>query len=506
MKKITKILGLFIILISFVASGAAVLADDNATLAHIKETGKLTIGMSPDYPPFEFHANIDGKDKIVGADVTLAEQIAKDLGVKLEIKAMDFDAILTALSSGQVDIGLSGFTKTPERAKQFDFSDPYYTSPQALIVRKEDLKKYSTLESLKDEKVGAQKGSLQEQILKDNIPSASKVLMPDLAQLVSALKTGAINALVIEKPIGESYLEHNPTLSMTDITYPNLDPEGSSNVVMINKNNQELVDDVNATIARVGDSMSAYVKDANDLANSQADETDTHKGGGLNFSFIGKYLPYYFEGALVTILVSIGVVILGSVLGFFLALMKRAKNVVLKTFASVYIAIFRGTPMLLQILIAFVLIQVHAPRIGSGIFQIDLSLLIPGFVAIALNSAAYVAETIRGGINAVDAGQIEAAKSLGLRPAKAMMYVVLPQALRNVLPAIGNEVVTIIKDSSLLSTIGLAELLFVTKDVQTSTYIPLEPLLVAGLFYFIMTFIASQGVKLLESSMEKGYK
>jgi len=205
----------------------------------------------------------------------------------------------------------------------------------------------------------------------------------------------------------------------------------------------------------------------------------------LDFSFLQSNLPYYLEGVKLTLLISLITVFLGSLIGSFLFFLKTANVKIgkikpLSIFASIYIEVVRGTPMLLQILIVYA---------GSKIvLGVDLSALSAAILAIALNSGAYVSEIVRAGIEAVDKGQMEAARSLGMSKAKGMIYVVIPQAVRNILPAIGNEFVAIIKESSMASVVGVGELLFASKIVQGNTYRGLEPLIVAAIFYFVLTF------------------
>ena len=163
--------------------------------------------------------------------------------------------------------------------------------------------------------------------------------------------------------------------------------------------------------------------------------------------------------------------------------------------------------MLLQIMIGFTLLQniFRLPLISIGILDIDLSRLLPGIIVISLNSGAYVAEIVRGGINAVDYGQTEAAGSLGLRPLQTMRYVVLPQALRNILPPLGNEFIVLIKDSSLLSIIGIYDLMNSAQIVISSSFNPLGPYLIAGLIYLLLTFTTSRLLNGWEKYLGKGY-
>ncbi|APJ30189.1 amino acid ABC transporter permease [Streptococcus pneumoniae] len=159
----------------------------------------------------------------------------------------------------------------------------------------------------------------------------------------------------------------------------------------------------------------------------------------MNFSFLPKYLPYFNYGAVVTILISICVIFLGTILGVVLAFGQRSKFKPLVWLANLYVWIFRGTPMMVQIMIAFALMHINAPTIQIGILGVDFSRLIPGILIISMNSGAYVSETVRAGINAVPKGQLEAAYSLGIRPKNAMRYVILPQAVKNILPALGTN-------------------------------------------------------------------
>ena len=219
----------------------------------------------------------------------------------------------------------------------------------------------------------------------------------------------------------------------------------------------------------------------------------------LDFSFITEYMPYYFKGIKYTLLISFVAVLFGAVFGSLLFYMKSSnfhiwKIKPLKIIAVAYIEIIRGTPMILQIFIVY--------AGAEPFFGMDLSALQAAFVAIALNSAAYVSEIVRAGIDAVDKGQMEAARSLGMKKSTAMMLIVVPQAVRNILPAIGNEFVAVIKESSMASVVGVGELMYAAKIVQGSTYRSLEPLIVAAGFYFILTFTLGRVISLIERRMK----
>ena len=226
----------------------------------------------------------------------------------------------------------------------------------------------------------------------------------------------------------------------------------------------------------------------------------------MSFSFIDKFLPYFNDGLIVTMIISAFVVVCGTILGTTIALGKLSKIRFLRWLANAYIEIFRGTPMLVQIMIGFqVLGKMPLPEFQLGILTEDLSRLVPGIIVLSMNSGAYVAEIVRSGINAVPKGQTEAAYSLGIRPRQTMLKVILPQAIRNILPALGNEFVTIIKDSSLLATIGVMELYNGAQTTSSTTYQSLSPWLLVAVYYFVVTFITSRLVNLLERKLGKGY-
>jgi len=204
----------------------------------------------------------------------------------------------------------------------------------------------------------------------------------------------------------------------------------------------------------------------------------------LSFKFIEKYYPVFLEGIQWTLMISILAVIFGVILGTLLCFMRRSKISVLKipipkVIASAYIEFIRGTPVLLQIFIVY---------FGTTSFGLKLTPVVACVIALSINSGAYVAEIIRSGIDAVDKGQLEAARSLGMNQRMAMQHIILPQAIRNILPAIGNEFVAIIKESSMASSIGVAEITYGAKLVTGATYRSFEPLIVAAICYFILTF------------------
>jgi arginine/lysine/histidine transport system permease protein len=215
----------------------------------------------------------------------------------------------------------------------------------------------------------------------------------------------------------------------------------------------------------------------------------------LNFSFLGNYYQFVLTGIYITIILAVIAVVLGSIFGVALTLLRRSRFKVLKVIGDVYVEFIRGTPILAQIYI----IYIGIPAIFSGYDIPDLAV---GAIALSLNAAAYISETIRSGIEAVSRGQMEAARSLGMSQRAAMFDIILPQAFKNILPALGNQFIGSIKDSSIVSVIGVAELMYKTTIVRGNTALGLEPILVASLGYLVLTFTLSRLLGVVERRLK----
>ena len=219
----------------------------------------------------------------------------------------------------------------------------------------------------------------------------------------------------------------------------------------------------------------------------------------LTFTFVKKYYPIFFEGLGYTIRLSLIVIAIASLIGIVVYLLKASRLTIagvrpISLVARLYIEIMRGTPVLLMLLMAY-----------SGIkmlFDVDVTVGFAAVAAMSLNSGAYVAEIIRAGVEAVDKGQVEAARSLGMNRFQCTRLVVAPQAIKNILPAIANEFVGVVKGSSMASVLGVQELTFSAKIVQGATYLALEPLIVVAVLYLILTYTLGRAVNVLERRLK----
>ena len=226
----------------------------------------------------------------------------------------------------------------------------------------------------------------------------------------------------------------------------------------------------------------------------------------MNFSFLSRYWSLYLIGAQNTILLALIAVMLGTCFGLVIAMCRISKNKAFRFIGTAYVEFIRGTPLLVQLYIIYYGLQavgIRFPDIPfmTALLGINFSDFMSGVITMGMNSAAYVCEIFRSGIQSVDVGQMEAGRSLGLSYGKTLQHIIIPQAVRNVLPALGNEFVVVIKESSIVSIIGIADLMYKANTVRGNTFQPFEPLLVAAVVYFLMTFPLSKLLAYIERRM-----
>jgi polar amino acid transport system permease protein/polar amino acid transport system substrate-binding protein len=220
----------------------------------------------------------------------------------------------------------------------------------------------------------------------------------------------------------------------------------------------------------------------------------------MNLSFLldSYYLILLLKGLGMTLLLSLLAVVSGSVLGFLLTLVRLSKIKIFSQIALLYVEIFRGTPLLVQVLLLYAFINIPV----TIFLGIDLSSFIPGMLALTLNSTAYVSELIRGGIHSIDSGQSEASLSLGLSESQTMRHVIMPQAFKVMIPSLGNEFVTIIKETSIFMYLGISELMYSAMMIKVQSYRIKEVYLVVAILYFVLTYPTSKLMLYIESRLK----
>ena len=247
------------------SAAASAAASEPAAALQTVNPGKLTVATSPDFAPYEFYyIDKNGDAQLSGFDVALAGVIADKLGLELEVIPMDFDGILMELQSGNVDIGMAGFSPDPERAETFDFSDIYYLGGQSFCVTKDNLDKYKDYSDFDGKSVGAQTGSIQMKLANANTPNANIVGLSKVTDVINELISGKLDGAFIETAVAECYAKNYPELALAwDVPY---EAEGSA--IALKKGNDALLAAVNSVIAEVKEdgTMDQLVADANELA------------------------------------------------------------------------------------------------------------------------------------------------------------------------------------------------------------------------------------------------
>lgn len=227
-------------------------------------------------------------------------------------------------------------------------------------------------------------------------------------------------------------------------------------------------------------------------------------GVALDFSKIIKWLPTFWQGTLVTIALALMTVVLGSIIGLIATLMKQSRFKILRFIAKAYTQVVRGTPLLLQLflwLYGFPIIGISLPALPFLGDILGSREFLTAVVALSINSGAYICELLRGGLQSIDKGQMEAGRSLGLSRAQTMRAIIIPQAVRVVLPGLGNEFIMMIKESSIVSVVGVFDVMYTYNIVKASTYSIFEPLIVVGIIYFLLTSALTALMNLLEKRM-----
>jgi His/Glu/Gln/Arg/opine family amino acid ABC transporter permease subunit len=468
------------VLAVWVMVGAIALPFHLATAQSAVGKAELVMITSPDYPPYEFYDTQGGDRKITGFDIDIANTLAKELGFKLTIQESDFNGLIPALQAGRADFVMAGMTPTPERKQNLDFSIIYYEAKDTIVAPKGS--NLTKPEDLKGKTVGVQLGAIQEQNAKkisEKHPMQLKQLnkVPDIIQEIKAKR---IDAAIVEDTVAQGFIQSNPELEFHAI--PSEEQSGSA---IAFPKGSKLITPFNRVLTKMKDSgeLAALAKQwfSKSIAPADATAATPEKKSGLNIDFRrlswDDYL-FILKGIPTTLLFTLCSVFLGLFAATGLSLLKISRLKPLQWFANAYTSIFRGTPLLLQLSLIYYAIP--------QLIGFDITPLQAGVATFTLNSGAYMSETIRAGIQAVDRGQSEASMSLGIPYTMMMKDMILPQALKNILPALVNETVSLLKDSSLVSTVGVVETLRASQIVGSNKYIYFEPLLIAGLIYYLL--------------------
>lgn len=442
-------------------------------LAQEVEPGKADyhIATGQNYMPFSFELS-DGTT--TGIDIEILNAIARDQNFTFSTEPLQLAAILQSLESGQADAGMAALSITEERKKSLDFTDPYYSSGSSFTVAAdsdiegfEDLEGHSVAtkvgsmgnqiaESLKDE-YGYTVSAFEESsaMYEDVTAGNSDALIEDHAVISYAILTGVHDL----KTIGEE-------LVLSDLA-----------IAVKKGENQDFLEKYNAGLANIRAS-GEYDEIINSFVGAESiEESEVANQGGF-FDQVKVNSSSLLKGLWTTIRLALMSIVFAIILGLILGLMRISNQAVIKALATAYIYMMRGLPM---IVLAF-FIYFGIPQI----FNINLSATVAGILTLSLNAAAYFAEIFRGGIEAVPKGQSEASYSLGMSRFNTMRYIVLPQAIRMMVPSIINQFIITLKDTSILSVIGIVELTQTGRVIIARTYQSGNIWLIIGTMYIVL--------------------
>jgi len=440
----------------------------------------LRIGTDATYPPFE--SVKDGE--LVGFDIELGALVAEELGAKVSWTNTSFDGVFPALMAGKFDLVISAVTLTPERQQRLGFSAPYYTAGQLVVAREADTA-VTGLESLRGKTAGIQINTSASLVL-EKFPDIEVRQYPSIDLALQDLRNGNLAGVVGDAPTLRYFLTHG---------FQGLRAAGGLLTeehygIAMRPDEPELREAVNAALQRLRDSGKFAALEERYFGEAAQKAQATPQAVPW-----GKVTWRLAQGLGLTLGLTVLALLSGMPLGLAVALGRRVRFRPLAWLCAAYVEGLRGTPLLVQI----IFIYYALPQL----LGVDLAPMLAAVLALTLNSAAYVAEIFRAGIASVDAGQEEAARALGMGRAQVMRYVILPQAVRNVLPPLTNEGIALLKDSSLVSIIGMAELTRAGQELASQLAAPLAVWPLVALFYLLATLPLTRLASALEKRLHR---
>ncbi|MCT7952350.1 ABC transporter permease subunit [Ancylothrix sp. C2] len=455
----------------------------------------VTVATEPAFPPFEFQS---AGGELQGFDIDLMQEIGKAGKFGVKFQSLPFDGIIPALQAGTVDAAISAITISKERLNTISFSRPYFKAGLAIAVRNNN-NKITSLESLKNKLIAVQIGTTGAETAKTI--TGAKIRTFDSAPLaLQELVNGNVEAVINDGPV-TLYAIKTGNLKGIKVVSQLLTEEYYGIATAKNSPNLSRINQGLTKVLETGTYSQIYQKWFNSqppdlpvslaLAESQAKK-------GTFFSVFLSSLPPLLQGALITLQITAFSVFLGMIFGCLIGILRLSSSRPLRILARVYIDFFRGTPLLVQIFMIYFGLPALIQEFG---ITFSFERLPAAVLALSLNSAAYIAEIVRAGIQSIEPGQTEAAISLGLGPVQTLRYVIFPQALRRMLPPLGNEFITLLKDTSLVAVIGFEELFRRGQLIVAENYRSFEIYAMVALVYLALTLLSSQAFTRLEILM-----
>ena len=451
---------------------------------------KYIIASDSSFAPFVFQ---DDSNQYTGIDMELIKAIAKDQGFTVEVTNPGFDAAINSVQTGQADGIIAGMSVTDARKKTFDYSDPYYTANSILAVK--DNSNIKSYEELKGKTVGVKTGTASQTFLEENKSKYGYSIktFSDAASMYDSLNTGSVAAVMDDEPVVKYAIKQGKKLK-TPIEGT---PSGQVAFAVKKGSNPELIEMFNNGLANLKESgkyqeiLDKYL--ASEEKESTVDESTIWGLLQNNYQELLKGLGVTIALALISFAIAM---VIGIVFGMFSVSPYKP----LRWIAEIFVDVIRGIP--LMIVAAFIFWGI--PNLIESMTgqQSPINAFVAGTIALSLNAGAYIAEIVRGGIQAVPVGQMEASRSLGISYSKTMRKIILPQATKIMLPNFVNQFVIALKDTTIVSAIGLAELFKTGKDIIARNYQSFRMYAILAVLYLIIITLLTRLAKRLEKRIK----
>ena len=453
---------------------------------------KYVIASDSSFAPFVFQ---NSSNQYTGIDMDLIKAIAEDQGFEIEITNPGFDAAINAVQSGQADGMIAGMSVTDARKETFDFSDSYYTANTILGVKESST--ISSYEDLNGKTVGVKNGTASQTFLTENQSKYGYKIktFADGSSMYDSLNTGSIDAVMDDEPVLKYSISQGQKLK-TPIEGT---PIGETAFAVKKGSNPELIEMFNNGLANLKASgefqkiLDKYLATDSTSESSAVDETTILGLLKNNYKQLLSGLGITLSLALISFAIAI---VIGIIFGMFSVSPYKSLRII----SEIFVDVIRGIP--LMILAAFIFWGV--PNFIESLTgqQSPINDFVAGTIALSLNSAAYIAEIVRGGIKAVPIGQMEASRSLGISYSKTMRKIVLPQATKLMLPNFVNQFVIALKDTTIVSAIGLVELFQTGKIIIARNYQSFKMYAILAVFYLVIITLLTRLAKRLEKRIQ----
>lgn len=464
------------------------------------------VGTEPTFPPFEMPSE-DGSG-LQGFDIDLMKAIGNEVNLAVEFESLPFDGLIPALQSNTIDAAVSGITITANRGQSVAFSSPYFKAGLAIAVQ-ENNDKIKSFDDLTGRKIAVQIGTTGA-MEAEKIPNAQIIAFDSAVLALQELVNGKVDAVVNDGPvtlfaIKEAGLRGVKVVGelVTEEFYGIALPINSEKVMLLNYGLFQILR--NGTYKQIyqkwfaGEPLVLPLIAPSLIGTTSSDFAINPLSGNSRQSVLTLLIQRLPQGAVVTLTLTALSIFFGLIGGSFVAFGLISDNKILKNILRVYVEFFRGTPMLVQLFIIYFGLPAFFQGMG---LQWSLPRLPAAVIALSLNVAAYLAEIIRGGIQSIDKGQWEACEALGMNRLQTLKEVIMPQAFRRILPPLGNEFITLIKDTSLVAVIGFAELFRQGQLIVASTFQAFQVYIAVALVYLVLTTLSSLGFQWLEKKMD----